>query len=90
MSNSTYARHYFFAFSGNIDAKLADLGVSKTNAQEFVRDIFGNPAMLKEGLVDVDSANLDTEFSALKEILDATECSLITNTLPRLVSGQLT
>ena len=33
--------------------------------------------MLEEGLVDVDSANLDTEFSALKEILDATECSLI-------------
>lgn len=69
----------FLHFRGNIESKLADLGISKTNAQEFVRDIFGNPAMLEEGLVDADSADLDTEFDAFKAVWDARECSL-TNT----------
>ena len=34
----------FLHFRGNLEAKLSDLGVSKSDAQEFVKDVLGNPA----------------------------------------------
>ena len=61
---------FFFHFWGNVESKLAELRISKPNAQEFLKDIFGNPALLEEGLVDADSAELDDEFLSLKEIWD--------------------
>ena len=54
----------FLHFRGNVEHKLAELGISKSNAQEFLKYIFGNPALL--GLVDADSADLDEKFCALK------------------------
>ena len=60
-----------------MESKLADLGISKPNAQEFLRDIFDNPTLLEEGLVDVDSAELDEEFESLKKTWDDRECTLL-------------
>ena len=60
----------FLHFRGNVEFKLAELGISKPNEQEFLKDIFGNPALLEEGLVDAESAELDDEFLSLKEIWD--------------------
>ena len=37
---------FFLHFRGNVESKLAELGISKPNAQEFLKDIFGNPALL--------------------------------------------
>ena len=66
----------FLHFRGNIESKLLDLGISKSNSQEFVRDILGNPALLEEGLVDADSDHLDEEFEALRDTWNARERSL--------------
>ena len=41
-----------------MDAKLKQLGVPKSSRVEFLRDVFGNPAELEEGLVDVNSDEL--------------------------------
>ena len=67
----------FLHFRGNVESKLADLGISKPNAQEFLRDIFGNPTLLEEGLVNADSAELDKEFESLKKTWDDRECALL-------------
>ena len=68
---------FFWHFRGNVQSKLAELRISKPNAQEFLKDIFGNPALLEEGLVDAESAELDDEFLSLKEIWDRRERSLL-------------
>ena len=70
----------FLHFRGNLESKLADLGISKSGAQEFLKDVFGNPVLLEEGLVDADSAELDEEFESLKKTWDDRECSLVNTT----------
>lgn len=53
-----------------------DIGISKSDAQEFVKDVLGNPSQLEEGLVDADRDVLDEEFRALKKKWDERECVL--------------
>ena len=50
-------------FRGNLEEKLSDLEISKANAQEYSRDVFGNPALLENGLVDAEASEPDQEFS---------------------------
>ena len=73
-----YATHLrcFLHFRGNLETKLSDIGVSKSDAQEFIKDVLGNPALLEEGLVDADSACLDEEFKALQKVWNDRECAL--------------
>ena len=40
----------FLHFKGNLDDKLKKLGIPKTHRIEFLRDVFGNPTALEEGL----------------------------------------
>lgn len=69
----------FLHFRGNLESKLSDLGISKPDAQEFVKDVLGNPAQLEEGLVDADSDLLDEEFEVLRKKWNERE-SLLTKT----------
>ena len=49
--------------------KLSELKLSKAVMQEFIWDVFGNPALLQLGLVDAeDSSDLDRQFLQLEEI----------------------
>ena len=59
-----YAIHLrcFLHFQGNLESKLSDLGISRSNSQDFMKDVLGDLVLLEEGLVDVDSAELDSEF----------------------------
>ena len=66
----------FLHFRGNLESKLLDIGISKSDAQEFVKDVLGNPSQLEEGLVDADRDVLDEEFRALKKKWDERECVL--------------
>ena len=66
----------FLHFRGNLEDKLANIGISKTNAQEFLRDVFGNPAVLEDGLVDADVAELDKDFRNLKDVWNEREVAL--------------
>lgn len=52
------------------------MGISKPNAQEFIKDVLGNPVLLEEGLADADSACLDEEFQALQKVWNDRECAL--------------
>ena len=63
----------FLHFRGNLEAKLSDLGISKSDAQEFVRDVLGNFALLEDGLVD---AECSEQFGNLKTTWDEREASL--------------
>ena len=69
----------FLHFRGNLEDKLANLGISKTNAQEFIRDVLGNPALLENGLVDAEITELDKEFADLQKVWDEREASLSTS-----------
>lgn len=69
----------FLHFRGNLEDKLANLGISKANAQEFIRDVLGNPALLENGLVDAEATELDKEFADLQEVWDEREVSLSTS-----------
>ena len=73
-----YAIHLrcFLHFRGNLESKLSDLGISRSNSQDFIKDVLGDPVLLEEGLVDADSAELDSEFESLKEIWDDRERSI--------------
>ena len=66
----------FLHFRGNLENKLSELGISKANAQEFIKDVFGNPALLEDGLVDAEASELDQEFSNLKPVWDNREIVL--------------
>ena len=66
----------FLHFRGNIESKLSELGISKANAREFIHDIFGNPALFEEGLVDAEAYSLDAEFEALKSVWNERERAL--------------
>ena len=54
----------FLHFKGNLDMKLREYGVPKSERMEFLRDVFGNPLELETGLVDAES---EQEFEALVE-----------------------
>lgn len=69
----------FLHFSGNLEDKLANLGISKANAQEFIRDVLGYPALLQNGLVDAEVTELDKEFADLQVVWDEREASLSTS-----------
>ena len=48
---------------------LHELKLPKAVMQEFIWDVFGNPALLQLGLVDAeDSSDLDRQFLQLEEI----------------------
>ena len=64
---------FFLHFRGNLEAKLSDLGILKSDAQEFVRDVLGNPVLLEDGLVD---AECSEQFANLKTTRDEREASL--------------
>ena len=66
----------FLHFRGNLENKLSELGISKANAQEFIKDVFDNPALLEDGLVDAEASELDQEFSNLKPVWDNREIVL--------------
>ena len=69
----------FLHFRGNLEDKLANLGISKANAQEFIRDVLGNPALLENGLVDAEVTELDKEFADFQVVWDEREVSLSTS-----------
>ena len=65
--NKAIHLHCFLHFRGNLDAKLKECNIPKPIRIEFLRDVFGNPSSLEEGLVDVDDAH-EASISSLKEI----------------------
>ena len=67
----TFAASYIFR--GNIESKLSELGISKSNARESIHDIFGNPVLFEEGLVDADANSLDAEFKVSKSVWNERE-----------------
>ena len=83
-----YATHLrcFLHFRGNIESKLSELCISKSSAREFIHDIFGNPVLFEEGLVDADADSLDAEFEALKSVWDERECALLNCSQPQFHS----
>ena len=72
----------FLHFRGNLQDKLADIGISRPNAQEFLKDVFGNPALLENGLVDAEVTELDDEFDNLKDAWDKHEVALSGRAFP--------
>ena len=54
----------------------------KTNAQDFLKDVFGNPALLENWLVDADVKELDKYFAELKDVWDEREVALSGTTSP--------
>ena len=58
----------FLHFKGNLDDKLKKLGVVKSQRIEILRDVFGNPALLEDGLVDAED----------EDSFEASLCSLQT------------
>ena len=83
-----YATHLrcFLHFRGNIESKLSELGISKASSREFIHDIFGNPILLEEGLVDADADSLDAEFESLKSVWNERESSLSNCSQPQFHS----
>ena len=69
----------FLHFRGNLEDKLANLGISKANAQEFIRYVLGNPALLENGLVNAEVTELDKEFADFQVVWDEHEVSLSTS-----------
>lgn len=69
----------FLHFCGNLEDKLANFGISKANAQQFIRDVIGNLALLENGLVDAEVTELDKEFADLQVVWDEHEASLSTS-----------
>lgn len=64
----------FLHFRGNLDAKLKQLGISKSCRVEFLRVVFGNPAELEEGLVDVNSDELfEATIQSLEKVWNERE-----------------
>ena len=57
----------FSHFRGKLESKLLDIGISKSDPQEFVKDILGNLSQLEEGLVDADRCQ---ELRALQKKWD--------------------
>ena len=57
----------FLHVRGNLETKLSELKLPKAIIQEFIWDVFGNPALLQLGLVDAeDSSDLDSQFLQLE------------------------
>ena len=57
-----------------METKLSELKLPKAVMQEFIWDVFGNPALLQLGLVDTeDSSDLDCQFLQLEEIWNERE-----------------
>lgn len=64
----------FLHVRGNLETKLSELKLPKAVMQEFIWDVFGNPALLQLGLVDAeDSSDLDRQFLQLEEIWNERE-----------------
>ena len=64
----------FLHFRGNLDAKLGSFGVPKTVRIEFLRDVFGNPSGMEEGLVDAASEHeFEVMLSSLQQLWDDRE-----------------
>ena len=72
----------FLHFRGNLEDKLADIGISKANAQEFLKDVFRSPALLEIGLVDTEVTELDKEFGDLKDAWDKCEVAFSGTAIP--------
>ena len=57
----------FLHFRGNLEAKLKELKISKQARVEYLRDVFGNPSGMEEGLVDSsDEQELEKSIENLK------------------------
>ena len=56
----------FLHLRGDLEAKLRDYGILKHIQIEFIRDIFGNPTQLEDGIVD---ANSTAEYEAMVQSL---------------------
>ena len=66
---------------GNLEAKLSDLKLPKAAILEFIRDVFGNPALLQLGLVDAeDSSDLDSQFDKPEKVWNERERSFTSRT----------
>ena len=48
----------FLHFRGNLDAKLKEFGIPKNLRIDFLRDVFGNPGGLEDGLVNFDDCDM--------------------------------
>ena len=72
-SKATHLR-CFLHFRGNLDSKLKEYNIPKSLRIEFLRDVFGNPSSLEDGLVDVDDDEMyEATVSSLKEIWNSRE-----------------
>lgn len=58
----------FLHFKGNLDSKLQELGIPKHERIEFLRDIFGNPLKLEDGLVDVENEKFEPSMKTLESV----------------------
>ena len=56
----------FLHFKGNLEEKLREYDIPKHVRIEFLRDVFGNPSDLEDGIVDADS---DGEYEAMVQSL---------------------
>ena len=57
-----------------METKLSELKLPNTVMQEFIRDVFDNPALLQLGLVDAeDSSDSDLQFLQLEEVWNEKE-----------------
>ena len=60
---------YFLHFRGNLDAKLKEYGIPQSLRIEFLRDVFGNPESLEDGLVDIDDDDMyEASVCSLKKL----------------------
>lgn len=72
--NSPLHIRCFLHFRGNLEAKLGSLGLPKQERIEFLRDVFGNPSDMEEGLVDAASEQeFEAMLSSLQQLWDARE-----------------
>ena len=63
----------FLHFKGNLDSRLQDLGIPKHERIEFLRDVFGNPLQLEDGLVDVDDDSFEVAVKNLELVWNTRE-----------------
>ena len=56
----------FLHLRGNLEARLREYGIPKHIQVEFIRDVFGNPSQLEDGIVD---ANSTAEYEAMIQSL---------------------
>ena len=72
----TQAQHlrFFLHFRGNLDDKLRKLNVPKNARIDILRDVFGNPDELEEGLVNCeDEQCFEASLSSLQTVWDEKE-----------------